>query len=486
MFFYVYFYYFYIRITYYYQHDTKIIKNILNKAINKPNSIELKKFGNIQNKCICCSKSYIFRKNNKRVINGSFKTVGKHLALILLNKYNILVSPKRYICTKCYTNIFGIIKNIKLQSWNKQIWNNNKIINKNLYNKYKLICGKLFQCLSTTKFKNYQYSDKFEQLKKDIFEKIGSKKLKKYYKRYFGIDRIGLLKVYDEVYKSLKYKKTGIKLEKFNSTCIYIFDKNDKVGIMEDLMILFSKWRMALPNETLGCVFGKCQQYISKKIYRGTALLIKYTNKYLVNTKEKLKLETPNKYIRKLMKLGNNCDVVNGDGIRFKTQKSVHFQSQQKTYDNKHKYNAYNCIGFNTVKSGKYIGFYPITGVGSDGHHWDGYVLDFLIFNNIDNILGWLTVNSEPFKNDGTRIIFDRALGKGCITFTEGVINYTTPCLVMNRKKKQQKIIKVGQKQQLQDGVLKNHLVILVIFGIFFHHKLFQFIQIILVYLVYG
>lgn len=36
---------------------------------------------------------------------------------------------------------------------------------------------------------------------------------------------------------------------------------------------------------------------------------------------------------------------------------------------------------------------------------------------------------------DGTRIIFDRALGRGCVVFEMGIINFTTPCLKMNRKK---------------------------------------------------
>ena len=207
------------------------------------------------------------------------------------------------------------------------------------------------------------------------------------------------------------------------------------MDILDDLLILFAKWKLALPNATIGCMFGYCKPIIDNKIYRGTALLVRYSKKYLINTKEKLDKNRPNKSLRELMNIGELMNVVLGDGIRFKTQKSSHFQSQQKSYDNKHKYNGYNSLGFCTV-TGKYIGFYPITGIGCDGHHWDGFVLDFLIFNNIDNILGWLEINSKPFKNDGTRIIFDRALGRGCITFTEGVVNYTTPSLVMNRKKK--------------------------------------------------
>ena len=62
------------------------------------------------------------------------------------------------------------------------------------------------------------------------------------------------------------------------------------------------------------------------------------------------------------MKLPRNVNSVNGDGIRFKCQTPEHFHTQQKTYDQKHKFNAYNCIGFNTF-TGKYIGFYPKMGI---------------------------------------------------------------------------------------------------------------------------
>ena len=47
--------------------------------------------------------------------------------------------------------------------------------------------------------------------------------------------------------------------------------------------------------------------------------------------------------------------------------------------------------------------------------------MDFLIFNNIDGILKWLDVNSKRFLNDGTRIIFDRALAAGCVLFEYGI-----------------------------------------------------------------
>ena len=131
--------------------------------------------------------------------------------------------------------------------------------------------------------------------------------------------------------------------------------------------------------------------------------------------------------INDTMRIPKDIPIVIGDGIRFKCQTSTNFHWAFVSYDRKHKYHAFNTIGFCTLKSGKYIGFYPITGVGSDHAHWDGFVLDFLVLNNVNGILNWLQPNSKAFQQDGTRILFDRALGRGCYLFNEGICNMATP-----------------------------------------------------------
>ena len=335
--------------------------------------------------------------------------------------------------------IMELINTNQLLTWNYYIWEykNDKMYvkDKKMHLEFQNICYKLLNfelekelnCIETKK-------TTLKQIINDYFNNTNSKKYQKNYQRYFGITKYQLTKVMTEVMSDLKPGINKIKLVTHKGEEHFIFNKNNHKSILLDILVLLIKWRMCLPNEDIACLFGLSYVTVSKKIYNGTALLQSYSKKFLINTPEKLKNEAPYFEIAKLMGIQGKKYVVMGDGIRFKCQSSQHFQSQQFSYDGKHKYNAYNCIGFNTCRSGKYVGFYPKSGTGSDGHHWDGWVLDFLIFNNVDNILSWLKVNSIPYKDDGIIIIFDRAVAKGCVTLTEGVVTYKTPCLSIHKK----------------------------------------------------
>ena len=364
------------------------------------------------------------------------------LSLYLLQNYNILCEPGRYVCWNCnltFDESFREINLNELITWNFDIWEykNNKMYvkNKNIQQKLQNICYKLLN-FSLQKKINEFYNEKsiLKEIVTDFFNDPNTnQKYYKKYKRYFGITKYQLQKIMIEVLKSLKKGINNIKLVTHKGEESFYFDKNNKKTILLDILVLLIKWRMGLPNEDIACLFGLSYVTVAKRIYQGTALLQSYANKFLINTPEKLKEESPYFEIAKLMGIEGKKYVVMGDGVRFKCQSSQHFQSQQFSYDGKHKYNAYNCIGFNTCRSGKYVGFYPKSGTGSDGHHWDGWVLDFLILNNVDNILHWLKVNSSPFKDDGIIIIFDRAVAKGCVTLTEGVVTYKTPCLSIHK-----------------------------------------------------
>lgn len=330
-----------------------------------------------------------------------------------------------------------------LKTWNEEIWKTKKfgnnykkcIENKNKYYMLKEICNtlKLSKILNGTCIITEQRKI-ITIMQEDFFAINEDKTLKKHYKNYFGLKREQLKKVYESALNCYKNVKFGIKVTKWNHNVFYFFDKNNKYDNIICIMMLLAKWKMNQSSNVMSSIFQVNVKCIRESIYKGTAFLRKYAIKWLINTKKKLSNEKPCKDIRNVMGITRNINVVNGDGIRLQCQSPEHFHSQQKTYDQKHKYNAYNCIGFNTL-TGKYIGFYPKIGIGSDGHHWDGHVMDFIIFNNIDGILKWLDINSKRNLNDGTRIIFDRALARGCILFTNGVINFSTPCLQMHKKK---------------------------------------------------
>ena len=192
----------------------------------------------------------------------------------------------------------------------------------------------------------------------------------------------------------------------------------------------------------MSSMFSTGINQIRTSIYRGTALLKKYSDKFLLNTIEKLKSEMDQK-LNRLMDLEPNILVVLADGVRFRCERSSNFDYGHFSFSMKDLFNSFNCIGFVTGKNGRFIGFYPECGVGSNGSHYDSHVTDFVLFNNVDNILSWLIRNSKPWVFDGTRVIFDRALARGSRTRQTGVINWATPFLTSHRK---------GNPMELNEG----------------------------------
>ena len=426
----------------------KLIKKVLN------NKLQVKLFHQYPSKCIICLTPRQKQKYGIKIKYTSIKTVSYDISFKLLKFYNILVGPKRYICTICYKNLFEILNNgylNNLKVWNTLIWSVNKdgkkYVNKDskvLIYKFKNICNTLLisKKLNSYSIKN-SYLNILESMIKDILNNTITLSLNNKYKYYTGLKREQLKMVFLSILNIINmdnnnndpnYSKSYILNQTGGPKRYKFYIKNKKI-ILKDIIILLIKWKLTLPNVTIASLFETGKMNVRHSIYRGTVLIFEYSKIHLINTKYKLKKERPNKDLRRVMNINENVDVCHADGVRFKCQSATHFQTQQFNYDNKHKYNAYNCIGFNTLKNGKYIGFYPVAGVGSDGHHWDGHVMDFNIFNNIDGILNWLTINSKPYISDGTRIIFDRALFAGCVTFSEGVVTYSTPIKKNTSKK---------------------------------------------------
>ena len=387
----------------------------------------------MNNKKSCCVICGIGRQktvNGIKQTNVKTKLVGDSLAINLLKDIDILVSPSRLICVNCLINPYYMAEQHKTKygTWNDQIWVQ-KYKNKYLYNEMENICLKL---VNSKVFKTTNVIQKpkkiISEMLFDILQKTdGILRLKRWYKQYFGLTRDQIKLVLKEVLISFKNDKFGVKIHTTNKYVEYLFDKSDITSIILDLFCLFAKWKMGSSNSTLGVIFQVSHVYFGEQIYRGTALLKRYSYKWLCNTHKKIAKERPDEVLCKIMNIPHGINVINGDGIRFKAQSAQHFHTQQFTYDAKHKYNAYNCIGFNTPKCGKYIGFYPKCGVGSDGHHWDGHVIDFLTFNNVDNHLKMCKKNSKPFANDGTKVIFDKALEQVCVTLEQGILNFSLP-----------------------------------------------------------
>ena len=336
-------------------------------------------------KCLICEKPRQKRCKGKKYKNYVSKKIGMYNAIQILRIYGILVNENRILCMDCWNNIIyytGCIYD-DLDTWNENIWDvingRNKIRNIILFHKMLIICSnmKLSKVMNGTCLITKQ-KNVISNMMLDLFDKNynDSKTLIKYYNQYFGVNKMQLLRIYYSALKCLRYDKTGITIPKWNGKETFQFDKKDpKRYYMVSLMMLLSKWRMNLPLGTMSSIFQVAVTSLAHDIYVGTAFLYKYSIKWLINTKAKLDKHRPNEMLRKMMNIGKKMNAVNGDGYRLKCQSPSHFQTQQFSYDAKHKYNAYNTIGFNTF-TGYYIGFWPKKGCGSDGHHWDGHVLD--------------------------------------------------------------------------------------------------------------
>jgi len=208
---------------------------------------------------------------------------------------------------------------------------------------------------------------------------------------------------------------------------VFNLDKRDKIYNNKCVLVFLIKMRLGISNKKIESLFN-CA-HIEPYYWHATALLEDFKEKFLINTQEKLNKLDKYGIIRKLMKVRKHQNIVAADGVRFKVQKCrAEHSTQKKTYDVKHSFNGVGFIGINVIDKGYYCGFYPEKGTSTDGAHWDGRVIDYLILNNVDWILQLIKINSQPFEEDGTLVIMDRALGNGAHMLLHGIIWYKFPC----------------------------------------------------------
>ena len=207
---------------------------------------------------------------------------------------------------------------------------------------------------------------------------------------------------------------------------ININTKKIKYNLLS-MLILFSKLKIGVSNAILATFWCIDKKYISKYILHGTACLYLYRKKYLINTKEKLS-KIKDKQLHKMLNVSINRNIISGDGVRFEIYHTWSFNTQKLSFSRKHYKNTISLIGFNVLSNGAFIGFYPESCTGSDDKHWDGVVVDYITFTQNGDVMNWLEPNTKLRSNDGTLIVFDRALLHGdCNCYNHGVFEFKIP-----------------------------------------------------------
>lgn len=421
------------------------LKHICSTTANNQAKNEVRVWQPGTSRCVGCNAPrQICIGNNKKISNPdvAFWGLGENICFYLFEKYKILVNKKAILCWHCWIN-FGE-RVLQQKPWNKDSNKMNKarcfVINKNKWitngkvlKEAKVLAAELIASHDswsdlTKKTKKYNIVDKLlHSLEKTEPNLIRNSK----YKQLTGLKKTQFSSFCKEILHIIKAHQNGSKKSVFIINGVeYIFSIQtscEKKLIRKMLLILLMKWRSNLSNVTLAAMIQVGSRQVREYLRKITSVLPTYSDKWLVNTKKKLKKHR-NVYYNYLMGIDENMDVVMGDGVRFKACKPCSFQAQYSTFDNKHGFNSFNVIGWCTI-DGYYIGFYPRCGFSSDGQHADGVCSDFLILFNIENILNVITPNTYPFANDGTRCIFDRALRAGCYTLKYGIINWATPNL---------------------------------------------------------
>lgn len=398
--------------------------------------------------CMCCNKTrqiYVKNDENKlvKVKNPDIQLVnlGINRALYLIDRYCVIVNRKSKVCINCLSMFSWLLQK---KIWNKEpnyVW---KYTDKDkIYSNKAIIAGyissnKIWTSFNVKKIKMNAVKQLIYDLK-DHPNKVPINIIK--YKQLTGLTKSEFSKVSSELIKLIKkksIKNTGhCYFKDLRTNKVWFYTPGTKKGIkmiLRDLIRLFIKWKTNAYNITLAAL-TECQELqFAESIRKISTVLELYSKKWLVNTREKLKKYKVKEYYN-LMSLSEDIDIIIGDGVRFKCNRPKNYHLSHFTFDNKHKHNSYNAIGFCCI-TGHYIGFYPKKGLGSDGHHPDGYANDFIFINDIDNIItDVVTPNSFPGSNDGTRVLFDRALRMGSFLYYMNLINYGHPNLKLGRQK---------------------------------------------------
>lgn len=377
-----------------------------------------------QRKCFICCHQCV---SNNLNIKIKYQYIGIPMSLYLLEKFNILISPAWVICHQCLLNFEGqltnrvLLQNKRLLPWNIKSNAAQKIITT-------LSCSNIMKNglkLPNQAVGHLKLCTQYV-LEPNTLTEAQKKKANRLLSTVVGLTKSQINKLMKEIFRLFGDKQTR---KVFLTSCGKIFklDKRKKKFNLKCILALLIKLRLGISNVKLEVLLGCFDIY--KLYWHATALLEHFKEEHLVNTIQKLQKLKKYSIIRRLLKVHKTQDVICADGIRFETQKSrADHNKQKKNYDTKHEFNAVGFIGINVVDQGHFCGFYPETGTSTDGAHWDGRVMDFLILTDADGITRIVIPNTAPFEQNGTLVIMDRCLGNGCHMLLHGLIWYKFPC----------------------------------------------------------
>lgn len=343
-------------------------------------------------------------------------------------RWFIIIQSKTFICYKCifvysiqHFNDIAHMIDSKLRMFNAKHPKHYKVVDELL--RRSMSIKKQIKATYFTKF----ITQSLHQLTTDC-KKIA--KLK--YEVIYGLTKKQINNVCKELIKNVK--QDACPVTKIAHYKIYnklvIFDTK-KISfpkkIAKCLLCLLLKWKMNTGNRLLTELVKTARYTFEQHVHQCTVLLPKFYEKYLINTYEKL-CKDKNDLYNMLLGAPVTTPVIIGDGVRFKAAKPSNFHASYKMFDNKHKYHSYNSLGFCSI-SGKYCGFWPVEGTNSDGAHSDGRIIDWLVLNSDTKVVPQLfKTNSSLHSNDGTLLIFDRALAYGSFCYNHGILNIHIPC----------------------------------------------------------
>lgn len=381
--------------------------------------------GVAQSSCLFCKAQRQIRdKNGKKqknpinVIDYGFMNI-----LYVFGLYKIIIHPTQKICMACNIDPLNKEKLFKLPMKNFIKKEHEKI------------------CIQIIKLKRWQVGmfiiekqPKYKIILKDL-NREKSVLHPTEYKYLFGLTREQWLKIHElfieEMYKYFtKHKTKQLILKRNNQTHSWIYNlttPTDQNHIHKSIMCMLLKWKLNSNVRSMSRILNIGINQFSDYILRFTSIGILFTSKYLFNTKKEL-ATCYNAITWQLLEIPKSMNVVIGDGCRFKILKPTSFEDTYLSFDAKHKMNSLNLMGFCSI-DGDYIGFYPkIYTMGSDGSHPDGFALDFILLNNTNEILKLIKPNTQKFNQDGTKILFDRAIPHGCVVNEKGLFNINYPC----------------------------------------------------------
>lgn len=381
--------------------------------------------------CFYCGKPRQIKKNSKKIKNViRFYDFGIMNVLKYFQMYQILIDPEQKICMNCLDNITNSSKLNQTKL---------KIYQKNKHQQYALKILQFRKWQQKLFIKQKKHPKFIDEIIHDLSIKITRITTSKY-KNIFGLTRDHLLVLFKEIINVLDeyFTKTGLNYLKYvlnDKTRVFTYDLDvtkDITRIKKAILCVLSKWKVNASCDFLSITLNIGPNQFIEFLQEASPILYIFAQKHLINTRSKLK-ECQVELYNELMGISKDINVIIADGCRYRIVKPDNYAVGYLSYDLKHRMNSFNSIGI-VAADGRFVGFYPKQGIGSDGTHSDGGVFDYILLNNYDNIGELIDSNNAPYDNTGTKILFDRAIPHHSISMKYGIYNFSYPC---NSKGKQ-------------------------------------------------